>query len=94
MSRGAQHVSAELYESLQAFDACDRVSSLACPVLCLWGDRYGDVTPEKWTQVLEAFGYAQVANLAFFTIRNSHHFVMIEQPQETQRAIRKFLSGL
>jgi pimeloyl-ACP methyl ester carboxylesterase len=92
MSRGAQWVSPDLFESLRVFDARERIASLACPVLCLWGDRYGDISPEQWPQVLEAFGYAQVPNLSFRCIPNSHHFVMLEQPQETLRAIQEFFS--
>jgi pimeloyl-ACP methyl ester carboxylesterase len=93
MSRGAQWVSPDLFESLRVFDVRDRMASLVCPVLCLWGDRYGDIPPRLWPQVLEAFGYAQVTGLSFRCIPNSHHFVMLEQPQKTLRAIREFLNG-
>ncbi len=94
MSRGAQWVSPDLFESLRVFDVRDRLASLACPVLCLWGDRYGDIPPELWPPIMAAFGYAQAPGLSFHCIPNSHHFVMLEQPEETLRAIWEFLNGL
>ena len=82
------------YSSLLAFDARAQVGNLACPVLCLWGDRYGDISPGQWPQILKAFGYARLPNLVFHSIPNSHHFMMLEQPRETLQAIQDFLSNL
>ena len=94
MNRGEASVCKELFDSLLAFDARAQVGNLACPVLCLWGDRYGDISPGQWPQILEAFGYARLPNLVFYSIPNSHHFMMLEQPQETLQAIQDFLSNL
>ncbi len=94
MNQGEANINQELLGSLLAFDARAQVGNLTCPVLCLWGDRYGDISPGQWPQILEAFGYARLPNLVFHSIPNSHHFIMLEQPRETLQAIQDFLSNL
>jgi pimeloyl-ACP methyl ester carboxylesterase len=94
MAQGARYVTEDLFNSLLAFDVRTRVSELKMPILFLWGDRYGDITPDKWPGILEAFGYHDMPNLVAEYIANSHHFIMLEKPQDTLHAMQLFVETL
>lgn len=94
MRQGETSVSQELFDSLLAFDLRAEVSDLQCPVLCMWGDRYGDLALDQWPQILDAFGYTRIPHMVFRPIPDSHHFVMLEQPRATLQEIRGFLTLL
>jgi pimeloyl-ACP methyl ester carboxylesterase len=94
MAQGAEFVTEDLFNSLLAFDVRKQVPKLKMPILFLWGDRYGELTPDKLPGILEAFGYQDLPNLTAEYIANSHHFIMLEKPEETLQAIQRFLDTL
>jgi pimeloyl-ACP methyl ester carboxylesterase len=94
MAQGAKYVSEDLFNSLLAFDVRTQIPKLRMPILFLWGDRYGDLPPDKWPAILDAFGFQNMPNLVAEYIANSHHFIMLEKPQDTLQAIQRFLDTL
>ena len=94
MGQGAAYVGKSLFDSLLAFDVRSRVAELKMPILFLWGDRYGDLTDPKLPEILQEFGFRDMPNLTARYIHNSHHFLTLEQPQETLQAIEDFLRTL
>ncbi len=77
------------FEACNSFDVLDRLSEITVPMLALTGAR--DVmTPPKYAQTLAD----RVPKGETRIIPGAGHFVMIEQPEETNEAIRSFLSGI
>jgi len=91
MNEGARYIDTSLWQSLMDFDVRPLLHHLTIPILFLWGDRYGDVTEERFASLLEAFGYSGMDNVEARLIRNSHHFLMLEQPEQVLTAITQFL---
>jgi len=91
MGAGAPFVSKSLFDSLLAYDVRMRVAELKVPILFLWADRYGDLTADKLPEILSEFGFQDMPNLQAQYILQSHHFLNLEQPQQTLQAIETFL---
>lgn len=94
MEQGSQYVTEELFNSLLDFDVREQVCKLKMPILFLWGDRYGDLTPERWPMILEEFGFHNMPNLTAKLIPNSYHFIMLEQLLATLEAIQHFVQQI
>jgi pimeloyl-ACP methyl ester carboxylesterase len=71
------------------FDVRERVSNIKAPTLIIVGadDR---LTPAKWSQFLND----KILGSSAHVIANAGHMVMLEQPQEVNRAILTFVHGL
>jgi 3-oxoadipate enol-lactonase len=72
-----------------AFDVLERLEEIAVPVLALTGEQ-DKMTPPKYAQALADRVPAGEARI----VPGAGHFVMVEQPEETNRAIAAFLSGI
>lgn len=94
MKEGAKYVDPSLFQSLLEFDVRALVRNINIPILFLWGDRYGDITEDKFVELLNAFGYADMPNVEAKLIHNSHHFLTLEQPAQVLVAITQFLAKI
>lgn len=72
-----------------AFDALDRLSEITVPLLALTGES-DKMTPPKFAQALAD----RVPGAQARIVPGAGHFVMVEQPAETNTAIGTFLAGL
>ena len=77
------------FVACNTFDVRERVSDITAPTLVLVGteDR---LTPVKWSQFLND----KIVGSYLRVIANAGHMVMLEQPEEVNRAILTFLAGL
>lgn len=77
------------FAACDAFDALDRLGEISVPLLALTGES-DKMTPPKFAQALAG----RVPGAQARIVPRSGHFVMIEQPEETNAAIRSFLTGI
>lgn len=94
MEQGRRKLPPSLMQSLQAFDVRAQTRGLAMPVLCLWGDRYGMVTPAGFDAFAAAAGLHGHARIAPVLIPGSAHFIQLEQPDLLLEQIHAFLDRL
>ncbi len=92
MSAGVSRLPDSLFQSLLDFDAHRRLNSLSLPVLLLVGGRR-TFQPDDGPVLVERLGYGLMPRLQLALI-DSHHFVMLEQPEITIALIRAFLGTL
>ncbi|MHA1208801.1 MAG: alpha/beta fold hydrolase [Candidatus Freyarchaeota archaeon] len=71
------------------FDVRDRISEISIPTLIIVGNE-DKLTPLKWSQYLNE----KISNSSLKVIENAGHMVMIEQPEELNKAILAFLKDL
>jgi len=71
------------------FDIMDRLGRINVPCLALCGDR-DTMTPPKYSQYLAR----QIPNGFLKIIQGGTHMVFAEKPEETNRAIQEFLTGI
>jgi pimeloyl-ACP methyl ester carboxylesterase len=70
------------------FDVMDRLGQIDCPTLVVCGE--GDVlTPLKYAQYLRA----HIPNATLSVVPGAGHMVMLEQPQQVNRAIEAYLQA-
>jgi pimeloyl-ACP methyl ester carboxylesterase len=89
MTEGVERLPGSLFQSLLEFDRRARVKELTIPVSLLIGDRR-KFTDHDLADLVDGLGYSSLPNLKVELIP-SHHFVMLEQPDQTLIAIRRFL---
>lgn len=90
MSAGAPRAGTRLFDSLLSFDARPRLPEISQKVLLLLGDRRV-VQQSMLPDILKRLGLAHLAGLNTILL-DSHHFVMLEQPEAVARAIDAFAS--
>lgn len=77
------------FRACDAFDALERLAEISVPVLALTGEA-DRLTPPKFAHgIADRVPGAQARILA-----GAGHFLMVERPEETNQAIRTFLSGI
>ncbi len=76
------------YRACDAFDVLDRLDEISVPLLALTGE-YDKMTPPKYAHALAD----RVPGAQARMIPGAGHFVMVECPEETNAALRTFLSG-
>ncbi len=77
------------YHACDAFDVLDRLGEISVPLLALTGER--DVmTPPKYAHALAC----RVPNSQERIVAGAGHFAMVELPEETNAAVRTFISGV
>jgi len=67
------------------FDVMDRLGKIHCPTLVLCGEE-DRLTPPKYSHLLRD----SIADAALTVIPDAGHMVMLEQPQQVNRAIEEF----
>ena len=77
------------FQACNAFDALERLGSVSVPLLALTGEA-DRLTPPKFAEALAS----RVPGAQARMIAGAGHFAMVERPDETNAAIRTFLSGL
>lgn len=77
------------FEACNAFDTTERLPSVRRPVLAITGAA-DQLTPAKFVHVLTD----RIPGAQARIVERAGHFVMAEQPAETNAAIGAFLSGL
>jgi pimeloyl-ACP methyl ester carboxylesterase len=77
------------FRACDAFDALERLGEISVPVLALTGEA-DKMTPPKFAHALAD----RVPGAQARIIAGAGHFVMVEQPDETNEAIRACLSGI
>jgi len=88
MRLGIPRAGPDLFASLLRFDARPTVGRLPCPARLLLGNRRWVDTADL-PAVLDRLGYAGVPGFDALLV-DSHHFVMLEQPDMVARAIGDF----
>ncbi len=76
------------FAACDAFDVMERLGQIRCPTLVLCGED-DKLTPVKYAHYLR--DHIPGATLAI--IPHAGHMVMMEQPEQVNRAIEEFLSG-
>jgi DNA-binding GntR family transcriptional regulator/pimeloyl-ACP methyl ester carboxylesterase len=92
MEAGVRRAGERLFDSLVAYDARERLSSLAVPTQLLLGDRRW-VHERDVARVVARLGLAAAPQLSTALLQ-SHHFVMLEQPVATAEAIDRFATSI
>lgn len=89
MRVGAERAGEELFKTLLEFDARRAVEEITCPTLLILGNRRW-VDIQLLPSLLLRLGYT---GMPVFSVRlvDSHHFIMLEKPNEVADAIRSFL---
>ncbi len=76
------------FRACDAFDVLDRLPELSVPLLALTGEA-DKMTPPKYAQALAD----RVPGAQARMVSGAGHFVMVEKPEETNDAVRAFISG-
>lgn len=76
------------FRACNEFDVLDRLGEINVPLLALTGE-HDAMTPPKYAQALAD----RVPGAQARIIPAAGHFLMVERPEETNEAIRAFLSG-
>ena len=77
------------FQACNAFDVLERLGEISIPLLAITGE-YDKMTPPKYAAALAdrvPGGQARI-------VPGAGHFVMVERPEETNAAIRSFLTGI
>ncbi|MEM2134692.1 MAG: alpha/beta hydrolase [Candidatus Jordarchaeaceae archaeon] len=77
------------FAACNKFDVRDRISEISVPTLIIVGSE-DKLTPVKWSRYLNE----KISKSSLKIVENAGHMVMIEQPEEFNRAIINFLNGL
>lgn len=77
------------FRACDGFDVMPRVAQIRLPALVIVGED-DQLTPPKYSDFLAG----QIGGAALVRIPRAGHFVMLEQPDEVNRAIRQFVAGL
>ena len=77
------------FHACDAFDALARLGQISAPLLAITGE-YDKMTPPKYAVALAG----RVPGAQARIVSGAGHFVMAERPEETNAAIRSFLSGI
>lgn len=77
------------FRACDAFDVLARLGEIRVPLLAITGE-YDKMTPPKYAQTLAD----RVPGAQARIVSGAGHFVMAERPEETNAAIRSFLSGI
>lgn len=89
MERVGQAQTLRDFRACDAFDALERLPGVSVPVLALTGEA-DKLTPPKFAHgIADRVPGAQARILA-----GAGHFLLVERPEETNQAIRTFLSGI
>ena len=71
------------------FDVMDKVGSIKIPCLIIFGVS-DKITPVKYGE----FFHNQIENSEFIIIKRASHMVMLDQPEEVNHSIKKFIEKL
>jgi pimeloyl-ACP methyl ester carboxylesterase len=77
------------YQACDVFNALDRLGEISVPLLAITGEN-DKMTPPKYAQTFAD----RVPRAQARIIPGAGHFVMVERAEETNAAIRAFLSGI
>jgi pimeloyl-ACP methyl ester carboxylesterase len=75
------------FRACDAFDVMARLAQITLPALVIVGED-DQLTPVKYSEYLAG----QIAGATLVRIRRAGHYVMLEQPDEVNLAIRQFLA--
>ncbi|WP_426518750.1 alpha/beta fold hydrolase [Diaminobutyricibacter sp. McL0618] len=89
MTKGVRTAGTELHAELMALDLRDSLQDIDVPTLVMVGDRRG-IPPMSATEARVSLGFDALPN-ATVQLVSSHHFIMLERPQEVARQTEKFL---
>lgn len=92
MEDGVIRMTPSLFQSLLDFDLREQLAGIQIPARLLPGARR-TVKPEVMPDILRRLGYDGLSDLDWALI-DSHHFVMLEQPDATLAAIQDYLMKL
>ena len=76
------------FKICDAFDTLDKTNSIDIPCLIICG-KYDQLTPVKYSQ----FFHDKIANSVVHIIDKSGHGVMLEKPEEVNKAIKDFIDN-
>lgn len=77
------------FQCCDKFDIMDKVHLIGAPTLVICGSE-DEMTPVKYSQYLTT----KISGARLVIIEGGTHFVFMEKPEEVNRAIEEFLSGL